>query len=186
MECWTVPYYNYLCMLFLSRLCWFKYLESYSLKTSGTVCSVQNLFNRRQIKDVEKAFKIFDTKIKSNVLHDLKSGEPVIMLYFTFTLLISNYYDCIENVQIRFCKAYLGLRSSTPNNIALFELNHWLSFAECRMREVKCWSKLLHLNNSSLAKHTIYSNPVTVKQADTTGHGKLESLVVLWLCLCLV
>ena len=129
----VISYYAYLGMIFSSRLCWSKCLENYSLKALRMVGAMRNVFNTFKKLPVDLAFKVFDIKIKPIVLY----GSQVWGI---------GYYECIEKVQIQFCKAYLGVGKSTPNDLALLECGRSSLCVDYNMSVIKYWTKLVHMS----------------------------------------
>ena len=58
------------------------------------VRAMRGVFNSKRNRPVDLAFKVFDTKIKPQVLYDSQ-------------LWGDGYYECIEKVQIQLFKAYI-------------------------------------------------------------------------------
>ena len=135
----AVTYYSYLGMIFSSRLCWSKCLENYSCKALRMVGAMRKLFNTYQNIPVHIAFKIFDVKIKP-------------MLLYGSQIWGCGYYECIENVHIQFCKAYLGVGKTTPNALVLVECGRHELSVEYNVSVIKYWTKLLHMSNERYPK----------------------------------
>ena len=65
----VVTYYSYLGVVFSSRLCWSKCLETYTFKAVRLVLRLRSIFNKFYFVDTKTAFKIFDCKIKPILLY---------------------------------------------------------------------------------------------------------------------
>ena len=84
-------------------------------------------------------FEIFDTVIVPTV---------------TYTSEIWGYkvYNLIENVQIKFCRQFLGVGSQTPNVAVLGKCGRFPLFVIYYTKCVKYWLKLLTTENGELPK----------------------------------
>ena len=61
-------------------------------------------------------------------------------------------YDCIENIQIKFCKYILKLPSSTPNVAVLGECGRYPIKVYSALHFLKYWCKLIQMESSRLPK----------------------------------
>ena len=130
----VVTYYAYLGMIFSSRLCWSRCIEEYACRALRMVGAIRKVFNTYTNIPVHIAFKIFDIKIKPMVLY----GSQIWGL---------GYHEPIEKVQIQFCKAYLGVGKTTPNDLALIECGRHSLTVDYNTSAVKYWTKLLHMSD---------------------------------------
>ena len=130
----VTTYYAYLGMIFSSRLCWSKYLENISFKALRMVGAMRKIFNKFNNLPVNLAFKIFDIKIKP-------------LLLYGSQLWGNGYHESIEKVQIQFCKAYLGLGKTTPNDLVLVECGRHSLSVDYNTSVIKYWTKLLHMSH---------------------------------------
>ena len=137
LECMT--YYNYQGMLFSSRLCWSHHIETIASKGSRIVTYMKRCFSRFDGMDRITAFKVFDIKIKPILLY----GAEIWGI---------KYYNAIEHVQIKYCKAFLGIGKTTPNCLALSELGRQPLYVDYVCKAVKYWCKLTRLNESRYAR----------------------------------
>ena len=128
----VTSYYAYLGMIFSSRLCWSQYLENLSLKALRIVGVLRKMFNKFNNLPLDLAFRIFDTKIKPLVLYGSQIWG-------------CGYFECIEKVQIQFCKAYLGIGKTTPNDLAIHECGRQSLSIDYNISVIKYWTKLVHM-----------------------------------------
>ena len=135
----TATYYSYLGMTFSSRLCWTQCLENYSCKALRMVSAMRKLFNTYKNIPIDIAFHIFDVKIKPMVLYASQIWG-------------FGYHECIEKVQIQFCKAYLGVGKTTSNDLALVECGRYSLSVEYNLTAVKYWTKLIYMNDERYPK----------------------------------
>lgn len=129
----VTTYYAYLGMIFSSRLCWSQYLDYLSVKALRMVGAMRKIFNKFNNLPVDLAFRIFDTKIKPLTLYGSEIWG-------------CGYFECIENVQIQFCKAYLGVGKTTPNDLAMLECGRYSLSIDYNLAAIKYWTKLVHMS----------------------------------------
>ena len=103
------------------------------------VGAVRKLFSTYRNIPANIAFKIFDIKIKPMVLYGSQIWG-------------SGYHECIENVQIQFCKAYLGVGKTTPNDLVLVECGRHALSVEYNISVFKYWIKLLQMSEERYPK----------------------------------
>ena len=130
----AVTYYAYLGMILSSRLCFSKCLENYSCKSLKMVGAIRKVFNTYKRIPSNIAFKIFDLKIKPLLLYGSQIWG-------------CGYYEIIEKVQIQFCKSYLGLGKTTPNDLVLVECGRHSLSVDYNLSVIKYWTKLLHMSH---------------------------------------
>lgn len=135
----SVTYYSYLGILFSSRLSWSKWADNQACKASKIIFKIRNMFNRLESINCTTALKIFDAKIKPMVLYGSEIWG-------------TKAYECIEHIQIRFIKTFLGVGKSTENHLVLKEMGRYPLWVETKFRAIKYWCKLIHLNNERYAK----------------------------------
>ena len=129
----AVTYYSYLGMIFSSRLCWSKCLENHSFKALRMVGAMKKVFSKYRNIPIKIAFKIFDIKIKP-------------MLLYGSQIWGCGYQESIERVHIKFCKAYLGVGKTTPNDLVLLECGRRSLSIDYNISVIKYWTKLIHMS----------------------------------------
>lgn len=129
----SVTYYSYLGLIFSSRLCWSKCVENHACKALRVLSFIRRMFNRLDGLNVVTAFKIFDCKVKPILLYGAEIWG-------------TKCHDVIDNVQVKFCKAFLGVGKTTPNCLALSEVGRYPLSVDYKCRAVKYWCKLLSLS----------------------------------------
>ena len=126
-------YYSYLGLIYSSRPCWTKCTEDFSCKALRMVNVMRKIFNTYKNIPINLAFKIFDIKIKPLVLYGSQIWGH-------------GYHACIEKVQNRFCKAYLGVGKTTPNDLVLVECGRHSLSVDYNLSVVKYWTKVIHMS----------------------------------------
>ena len=129
-----VSYYSYLGMIFSSRLCWTKCLESYACKATRLVHKLRYILDNINYIDAKIALKIFDTKVKPILLYGAEIWG-------------TSHIEIIEKIQIKFCKMFLGIGKTTLNTLTLVELRRYSLCVDYMSRSIKYWCKLLRTGN---------------------------------------
>ena len=80
---------------------------------------------------VECQLELFDKMVKP------------ILLYGSKIWGYSKNIDCLEKIQLRFCKLLLKLKSSTPNYMIYGELGRFPIEIDIKIRMVSFWARLL-------------------------------------------
>lgn len=136
----TVTYYNYLGLQFSSRLNWSKNVENNVMKALRIIQNIRRMFQRLDILPLSLASKIFDVKIKPILLY----GSEVWGV---------KKYECLENLQIRYFKMFLGVGKTTENCFILREVGRYPLWVVTKCNALKYWCKLLTLSNERYPKH---------------------------------
>ena len=128
----VATYYSYLGLIFSSRLCWSKCIENHVSKSLRVLNSIRRMLNAIDSLSFSVAVKIFDIKVKPILLYGSEIWG-------------TQYFDTLENVQIKFFKMFLGVGRTTENCFILREIGRYPLWVDTRYRAVKYWCKLLQL-----------------------------------------
>ena len=93
------------------------------------------VFNKLKKIEISTAVKIFDMKIKPMILYGSEIWDV-------------KFIDQIENIQIKYFKAFLGVGKSTVNAIILPEVNRYHLFVDYYYRAVKYWCRLMEADGN--------------------------------------
>ena len=109
-------------------------------------------FNKAITKQAEKAKQAMYEVLKRGRTHNLsvecqielfdKMVKPI-LLYGSEIWGYSKNIDCLEKIQLRFCKLLLKLKSSTPNYMIYGELGRFPIEIDIKIRMVSFWARLL-------------------------------------------
>jgi hypothetical protein len=128
-----VPYYKYLGLLISSRMSWYMAQETLAAQANKTVAFILQVASKVRELNFEMYWTLFD-----------KMVLPVL----TYGAEIWGYktYNCIENVQNRYCKYILNVPSNTCNAAARGECGRVLINVQCNFRLIKYWCKLITMD----------------------------------------
>ena len=73
-----------------------------------------------------------------------------------------NNIDCLEKIQLRFCKLLLKLKSSTPNYMIYVELGRFPIEIDIKIRMVSFWVRLLLGKETKLSYFKYHVNFYTL------------------------
>ena len=109
-------------------------------------------FNKTIKKQAEKATKAMFEVLKRGRTHNLsiecqlelysKMVKPI-LLYGSEIWGFSKNIQCLENVQLRFCKLLLKLKTSTPSYMIYGELGLFPIEIDVKLRMISYWARLL-------------------------------------------
>jgi hypothetical protein len=107
-------------------------------------------FNKAITKQAEKAKQAMYEVLKRGRTHNLsvecqlelfdKIVKPI-LLYGSEIWGYSKNIDCLEKIQLRFCKLLLKLKSSTPNYMIYGELGRFPIEIDIKIRMVSFWAR---------------------------------------------
>ena len=153
-------------MIFSSRLCWSVCLDNYAVKATRIVCRLRSIFNNLKFVDTHTAFKIFDIKVKPILLYGAEIWG-------------TEYQEIIEKIQIKFCKAYLGVGKSTPNLSVLMEVRRRSLCTDYMLRSIRYWCKILHTDNKRFIKKCYTQQYISCEsQRDTKNWASKVKLLL--------
>ena len=135
----TTSVYKYMGLLLTPKLSWSasKYkLASQAKKAISSIKSYQYKFGYFLHNEY---FKLFDAMVL-----------PI--LTFGAELWGYEYSDIIENVQLKFCREFLGVNHSVNNCIVLYECGRLPLCVIYKTKVVKYWCKLLRMDNHRFPK----------------------------------
>ena len=135
----VTTYYNYLGLLFSSRLVWSKCIDNFACRAMGFTAKVRQLCYKFNNVNVNILFKIFDVKIKPALLYGSEIWGVV-------------RRDDIEHVQIKYCKMVLIVGKTTWFFASLKDCGRYHLFVDYHCRAIKYWCKLLSLGQHRFAK----------------------------------
>lgn len=135
----VVSSYKYLGLTLSTGNCWGKAANI----LAEQAMKVLNILKRAMVNagdlSCENYFKIFDAVILPMLLY----GSEVIGF---------KRYECIEKVQYKACKQFLGVSQRTTNNAVLGECGRYPIFTLQIIRCIKYWLRLLSMDNSRFPK----------------------------------
>lgn len=135
----AVTYYNYLGVIFSSRLCWSSDINTKTSKVARSISMLRGVFNKLRKVNIRTAAILFDMKIKPMLLYGSEIWGTEILTE-------------VEKSQITYFKAFLGVGRSTQNAYVLSEVNRFHLFVDYILRAVRYWCKLIFTDHSRLIK----------------------------------
>ena len=135
----SVKHYNYLGLIFSSRLSWSPAKRNLAAKGIKSLYSIQSVIRKLGGFSVANAFKLFDSIVVPVVCY----GSEV----WGFEL-----SECIERVQLKFCRFLLGVNSNASNQAVLGECGRLPLCCFYFKRCVTFWLKLLEMDEHRYPK----------------------------------
>ena len=124
--------YKYMGLLYTPKLSWTKAklkLAAQARKSVGAIKSFQSTYGYFQL---EEYFKLFDSMVK-----------PILL--YASEIWGSQFADVIENVQVQYCKSFLGVGPTVNDCMALGECGRLPLCTEYYLKIIKYWCKLLQM-----------------------------------------
>ena len=160
----TSTYYNYLGVLFSTRLSWTKCTHTLVSKASKALFALKSLFIKYPNMPVNLMFKLFDSKVKPVLLY----GSEV----WGF-----EERKSIEIFHSNFCKYVLGVGKQISNNGVLAECGRTHMYIYYYVRCISYWCKLLRMSEDRYPKQSY----LYMKRLDSVGRVTWASYVKLLL-----
>ena len=130
----VVNCFNYVGMLFTSKLSMFKMADAMSAKAKKATITMFNSLHQFSCLPYDTFFKLFDTKISP------------IMLYGSELWALNNV-NCIEKLHLYACKRFLNVKPRACNNCILGDLGRYPMYISAAKRCIKYWIRLLQMPN---------------------------------------
>jgi hypothetical protein len=118
----------------------------------GILLNITGNFNKAITKQAEKTKQAMYEVLKRGRTHNLSvecqlelfdNMVKPILLYGSEIWGYSKNIDCLQKIQLRFCKLLLKLKSSTPNYMIYRELGRFPIEIDIKIRMVSFWARLL-------------------------------------------
>lgn len=151
----VVPYYKYLGLFVSSRMIWSKATQTLAAQAQKAVGLIKCYNRKCGGLDIKSAFYLFDHMV-----------TPI--LYYGAEVWGTKPINCIEKVQVNFCKYLLKIGTKTCNAAVLGECGRYPLFVHYHSRMVKYWVKLLHMKETRYPKQSYYM----LKDLDSAGRIK--------------
>lgn len=161
----TATYYNYLGLLFSSRLVWSKCMDTLASRSQVIIAKVRQICKRYRNIDTRTLFIIFDSKIKP-------------MLLYGSEIWGTKFCAEIEAVHVKFCKTVLNVGKTTYNDVAIGDCGRFHLFVDYQLRAIKFWCKILSMKNEKFAKKSY----LQLKLHDESGRNNWASQMRILLC----
>ena len=135
-----VSYYKYLGLMISSRNVWGKAVSTLADQARKAMSSIFRMIRNTCTLPFKEYFKLFDTMIL-----------PVL----TYGAEIWGYrmYNVAERVQLKYCKAFMGVKSSTADVCVLGDCGRFPIFIYTYKKVLCYWYKLLKMPRNRVAKH---------------------------------
>ena len=131
----SVKHYNYLGMLFSSRLSWSPAKSNLAAKATKALHSIQVVIRRFGRMSIANSFKLFDTIV-------------VPVLCYGSEIWGHEFSENIERVQIKFCRFLTGVNSSVNKQAVLGECGRHPLCIFYFKRCISYWLKLIEMENT--------------------------------------
>ena len=135
----VVSFYKYLGSVFTSRLCWTATQKTLAVQAQKAVGVIKHIANQCGGLTPDTYFKLFDSMVLPTLLYSSEIwGHKV--------------HQCIELVQIKFCKYVLKVAQCTPNAAVMGECGRLPVAYHSKVRMINYWLKILSMPNSRLPR----------------------------------
>ena len=145
--------YKYMGLIFSSTLSWNKAREKLATQAQKSINAIKTFGRNFGKFDLVEYFKLFDSMVKPILIYGAEIWGTEIA-------------DEIEQIQLNFCKDFLGLRNTTVNNcMVLGECGRLPLSVDYHIKAIKYWCKLLIMQENRYPRNSY----LMLKRLDDIG-----------------